>query len=111
MSKPKHKFRGKGRYVGYGYSTTDFAKRPPKGEFEYKDAISSEYNLAFRKTWHIELKPNRFGRFGKGKKIETHEPNAKRRLIVQKRLKKLRKYVRRAWAGYQYGVLPKKVLQ
>lgn len=47
MSKPKHKFRGKGRYIGHGYSTTDFAKRPAKKEFSYAHHIAEECKQFF----------------------------------------------------------------
>lgn len=50
MSKPKHKFRGKGRYIGHGYSTTDFAKRPFKKEFSYKENIAAECKTFFE-SW------------------------------------------------------------
>jgi hypothetical protein len=50
MSKPKHVFRGKGRYIGHGYSTTDFAKRPAKGEFSYQHNIAEECKQFF-KPW------------------------------------------------------------
>lgn len=57
MSKPKHKFRGEGRYIGHGYSTTDFAKRPAKKEFSYLTHIAEEAKRFF-KPW-VWL-PNKF---------------------------------------------------
>lgn len=106
MSKPKHAFRGKGRYLGHGYSTTDFANRPPKREFDYKDAISNEYHSTFRKTWHVErgIAPWK----GAGR-CDKHVSNSKRRPVVQKRLRKLNKYLKRAWKGYVFGRLPNTV--
>ena len=40
MSKPKHYRRGKGRYIGYGYSTTDLVRR--KGAFDYWANLNNE---------------------------------------------------------------------
>lgn len=40
MSKPKHCRRGKGRYLGYGYSSTDLNKR--KGAWMYADYLTNE---------------------------------------------------------------------
>lgn len=61
----------------------------------YKDFISTSHIAEHRKTWHIE----------NGKHIQ----NQKRRACVQRRLKKLSKYVRRAWNGYTFGRLVPKV--
>jgi len=40
MSKPKHYRRGKGRYMGYGYSTTDMVRN--KGDWDYKNYLINE---------------------------------------------------------------------
>lgn len=101
MSKPKHAFRG----IPYN---DIFTKWSPlvKGNLSYREAISNEYHSAFRKTWHIErgIAPWK----GAGR-CDKHVSNTKRRPVVQKRLRKLNKYLKRAWKGYVFGRLPNTV--
>lgn len=101
MSKPKSKFRGV-PYIAR-FTKWDDAR---KGDCDYKDNINIEHHHSFRKTWHIERDAIPWILGGK---CDKHIPNAKRRPSVQKHLNKLTKYVKRAWKGYSFGRLPKKV--
>lgn len=40
MSKPKSYNRGKGWYMGYGYSSTDMKRK--RGDFDYKSNLTNE---------------------------------------------------------------------
>lgn len=102
MSKPKHKFRG----VPYLDIYTKWSRRN-KGECAYKDNISHEHIMTYRKTYHIERDADA-GWKGAGR-CDRKVQNAKRRPVVQARLDKLNRYVKRAWKGYVFGRLPNTV--
>ena len=99
MSKPKHYMRG----IPYNDILTKWSPLV-KGNLSYREAISSEYHFAFRKTWHVERGIAPWVNAGLS---DRHVSNTKRRPVVQKRLKKLNKYLRFAWKGYDYGKHPK----
>lgn len=72
---------------------------------EYKDYLHEAYRGEVRKLSHhtakekiIGITPMLFNRVMKPRK-----PNAKRRVVVQKRIAKLLRYVKRAWNGYSFG--------
>lgn len=74
-------------------------------KIEYKDWLSEAYSGEVRKLSHyttkekiIGITPMLFNRVMKPRK-----PNHKRRIVVQKRIAKLQKYIKRAWNGYSFG--------
>jgi hypothetical protein len=73
---------------------------------EYKDTILIEYHSAIKKTRHVKvLRKQVTGLCTPFNKVIQ---NAKRRPVVQARIKKLRKYQARAWKGYSFGKVIKK---
>jgi hypothetical protein len=71
----------------------------------YKDVLLVVYHHEVRnKTTHFEVAPDAVPNFFR-KKRRVRVRNASVRPVVKKRLKKLNKYVKRAWYGYKEGVL------
>lgn len=75
---------------------------------EYKDNLLSAYQGETHKLSHRvpcadlpKAKAEKFKFFRV--KTTVRVPNTKRRKVVQLRVKKLLKYVKRAWAGYKQG--------
>lgn len=77
----------------------------------YKENISDAHRGEVRKTWHIErakMETEPYAGILFKQRPNVHVQNAKRRPCVQKRLRKLMKYVKRAWNGYRLGKLKSK---
>lgn len=77
---------------------------------DYRLNILDAQRAFIKKTLHVELAVGSAKPVFKGaRKVSRLVSNQKTRPVVKKRLAKLTKYVRMAWAGYQYGQLKKKV--
>lgn len=62
MSKPNHRNRGKGRYIGYGYSTTDLAFTQAKihpYRYYLSEEINAMRNLGLKVSAKLEKYLNR----------------------------------------------------
>jgi hypothetical protein len=73
---------------------------------EYKDYLHEAYRGEVRKlSYYAPTKNADFcvTPFVSRRVRKLRVPNAKRRVVVQKRIAKLLKYVKRAWNGYSFG--------
>lgn len=76
---------------------------------EYKDYLHEAYVGEVHKLSHHAAKEKSLGEvpFLTRRAFRLRVPNAKRRVVVQKRIAKLLKYVKRAWHGYSFGKVKK----
>lgn len=76
---------------------------------EYKDHLHDAYRGEVHKLSHHAPAKELHSEvpFLARRAFRLRVPNAKRRVVVQKRIAKLLKYVKRAWNGYSFGKVKK----